>query len=118
MTLQVPVLVIRGRDDVISTPQWELRLAGLAAEGGYREVPSLTRSLVGGGHLLFTDRDPGPPTTATVNKLVTTVGRIRPGQRHHALIELKLLRILASKPPSSLADFPPSGFAAKKARTV
>jgi len=24
-------------------------------------------------HLLFADRDPGPPTTATINKLVTTV---------------------------------------------
>ncbi|WP_262284220.1 TetR/AcrR family transcriptional regulator [Micromonospora sp. MA102] len=37
------------------------------------DVDSLTLSLVGGGHLLFADRDPGPPTTATVNKLVTTV---------------------------------------------
>ncbi|MFG3118925.1 TetR/AcrR family transcriptional regulator [Streptomyces sp. NPDC048197] len=37
------------------------------------DIDSLTLSLVGGGHLLFADRDPGPPTTATVNKLVTAV---------------------------------------------
>ncbi|GGL50170.1 TetR/AcrR family transcriptional regulator [Planomonospora parontospora] len=37
------------------------------------DIDSLTLSLVGGGHLLFADRDPDPPTTATVNKLVTTV---------------------------------------------
>ncbi|MER8091545.1 TetR/AcrR family transcriptional regulator [Streptomyces sp. NPDC087532] len=36
------------------------------------DIDSLTLSLVGGGHLLFADRDPDPPTTATVNKLVTT----------------------------------------------
>jgi pimeloyl-ACP methyl ester carboxylesterase len=39
IALQVPVLVIRGHDDVISSPQWGRRLAALAAEGGYREVP-------------------------------------------------------------------------------
>jgi AcrR family transcriptional regulator len=37
------------------------------------DIDSLTLSLVGGGHLLFADRDPGPPATATVHKLVTTV---------------------------------------------
>jgi AcrR family transcriptional regulator len=37
------------------------------------DLDSLTLSLVGGGHLLFADRDPGPPTTATVHRLVTTV---------------------------------------------
>ncbi|MEU6717930.1 TetR/AcrR family transcriptional regulator [Nonomuraea sp. NPDC046802] len=37
------------------------------------DIDSITLSLVGGGHLLFADRDPDPPTTATVNKLVTTV---------------------------------------------
>ncbi|MFF9001350.1 TetR/AcrR family transcriptional regulator [Streptomyces achromogenes] len=37
------------------------------------DIDSLTLSLVGGGHLLFADRDPGPPTAATVHKLVTTV---------------------------------------------
>ncbi|MEV0095041.1 TetR/AcrR family transcriptional regulator [Streptomyces sp. NPDC050738] len=37
------------------------------------DIDSLTLSLVGGGHLLFADRDSGPPTTAVVNKLVTTV---------------------------------------------
>ncbi|GAA1894478.1 TetR/AcrR family transcriptional regulator [Streptomyces durmitorensis] len=37
------------------------------------DIDSLTLSLVGGGHLLFTDRDSGPPTTTVVNKLVTAV---------------------------------------------
>lgn len=37
------------------------------------DIDSLTLSLVGGGHLLFADRDPGPPATATVHQLVTTV---------------------------------------------
>lgn len=36
------------------------------------DLDSLTLSLVGGGHLLFADRDGGPPTTATVRKFVTT----------------------------------------------
>ncbi|NSC25555.1 TetR/AcrR family transcriptional regulator [Streptomyces albus subsp. chlorinus] len=37
------------------------------------DIDSLTLSLVGGGHLLFADRDPGPPTTEAVNNLVTAV---------------------------------------------
>lgn len=37
------------------------------------DIDSLTLSLVGGGHLLFADRDPGPPSTAAVSKLVTAV---------------------------------------------
>ncbi|MFI6365967.1 TetR/AcrR family transcriptional regulator [Nocardia sp. NPDC050630] len=37
------------------------------------DIDSLTLSLVGGGHLLFTDRDSGPPTTAAVDKFVTSV---------------------------------------------
>jgi len=37
------------------------------------DIDSLTLSLVGGGHLLFADRDPGPPDSAAVNKLVTAV---------------------------------------------
>lgn len=37
------------------------------------DIDSLTLSLVGGGHLLFADRDPGPPAAATVGKLVNTV---------------------------------------------
>jgi pimeloyl-ACP methyl ester carboxylesterase len=36
--LTVPVLVIRGRDDRLSTPQWGHRLAGLARDGRYVEV--------------------------------------------------------------------------------
>ncbi|BDT90358.1 TetR family transcriptional regulator [Nocardia sputorum] len=37
------------------------------------DIESLTLSLVGGGHLLFTDRDAGPPTTAAVEKFVAAV---------------------------------------------
>ncbi|MET9143985.1 MULTISPECIES: TetR/AcrR family transcriptional regulator [unclassified Streptomyces] len=39
------------------------------------DIDSLTLSLVGGGHLLFADRDraPDPPAAETVRKLVTTV---------------------------------------------
>jgi len=48
----------------------ERELGRIAADA---DIDSLTLSLVGGGHLLFADRDPGTPTTATVNKLVTTV---------------------------------------------
>lgn len=48
----------------------EREMGRIAADA---DIDSLTLSLVGGGHLLFADRDPDPPTTATVNKLVTTV---------------------------------------------
>ncbi|MEV8314578.1 TetR/AcrR family transcriptional regulator [Streptomyces sp. NPDC059900] len=37
------------------------------------DIDSLTLSLVGGGHLLFADRDPGPPGAAAVSKFVTAV---------------------------------------------
>jgi AcrR family transcriptional regulator len=37
------------------------------------DIDALTLSLVGGGHLLFADRDPGPPTTAVVGRFVTSV---------------------------------------------
>ncbi|HEY8473588.1 MAG TPA: TetR/AcrR family transcriptional regulator [Natronosporangium sp.] len=37
------------------------------------DLDSLTLSLVGGGHLLFADRDTGPPTAAAVKKFVSTV---------------------------------------------
>ncbi|MFK4085319.1 TetR family transcriptional regulator [Kribbella sp. NPDC020789] len=36
------------------------------------DIDSVTLSLVGGGHLLFADRDPGPPTTTAVHRLVTS----------------------------------------------
>lgn len=48
----------------------ERELGRIAADA---DIDSLTLSLVGGGHLLFADSDPGPPTSATVNKFVTTV---------------------------------------------
>jgi AcrR family transcriptional regulator len=47
----------------------ERDLGRIAADA---DIDSLTLSLVGGGHLLLSDRDPCP-TTATVNKLVKTV---------------------------------------------
>jgi pimeloyl-ACP methyl ester carboxylesterase len=37
--LRMPVLVIRGRDDAISTPAWASHLATLPADGRYVEVP-------------------------------------------------------------------------------
>ncbi|MEU5760905.1 TetR/AcrR family transcriptional regulator [Nocardia sp. NPDC047648] len=37
------------------------------------DIDSLTLSLVGGAHLLFTGRDPGPPTTSAVEKFVAAV---------------------------------------------
>ncbi|MFH8462475.1 TetR/AcrR family transcriptional regulator [Streptomyces sp. NPDC017991] len=48
----------------------ERELGRIAADA---DIDSLTLSLVGGGHLLFTDRGPGPPDTAVVSKLVTAV---------------------------------------------
>ncbi|CAG6392010.1 TetR family transcriptional regulator [Streptomyces cocklensis] len=50
----------------------ERRLGRIAADA---DIDSLTLSLVGGGHLLFADRDrdPGSPATAVVSKLVTAV---------------------------------------------
>jgi AcrR family transcriptional regulator len=37
------------------------------------DLDALTLSLVGGGHLMFADRDPGPPATSAVEKFVTAV---------------------------------------------
>ncbi|MFC9058767.1 TetR/AcrR family transcriptional regulator [Streptomyces sp. NPDC057074] len=48
----------------------ERALGRVAADA---DIDSLTLSLVGGGHLVLTDRGPGPPATEAVNKLVTAV---------------------------------------------
>lgn len=48
----------------------ERGLGRLAADA---DIDSLTLSLVGGGHLLFADRDAGPPATAAVRRLVASV---------------------------------------------
>ncbi|HKT01948.1 MAG TPA: TetR/AcrR family transcriptional regulator [Rugosimonospora sp.] len=48
----------------------ERELGRIAADA---DIDSLTLSLVGGGHLLFADRDPEPPTTATIDRFVSTV---------------------------------------------
>ncbi|MGW4772795.1 TetR/AcrR family transcriptional regulator [Nocardia sp. NPDC004278] len=48
----------------------ERELGRIAADA---DIDSLTLSLVGGGHLLFTDRDAGPPTTSAVEKFVAAV---------------------------------------------
>jgi AcrR family transcriptional regulator len=37
------------------------------------DIDSLTLSLVGGGHLLFADPEPGPPADASVRRLVAAV---------------------------------------------
>ena len=37
------------------------------------DIGSLTLSLVGGGHLLFADHDPGPPGTAAITRFVAAV---------------------------------------------
>ncbi|MFG2594774.1 TetR/AcrR family transcriptional regulator [Streptomyces sp. NPDC048462] len=48
----------------------ERDLGRIAADA---DIDSLTLSLVGGGHLLFADREPGPPDTEAVGRLVTAV---------------------------------------------
>ncbi|ONH21963.1 TetR/AcrR family transcriptional regulator [Pseudofrankia asymbiotica] len=48
----------------------ERDLGRIAADA---DIDSLALSLVGGGHLLFADHESGPPTPATVNRLVTSV---------------------------------------------
>ncbi|MGW2174844.1 TetR/AcrR family transcriptional regulator [Streptomyces sp. NPDC001705] len=48
----------------------ERALGRVAADA---DIDSLTLSLVGGGHLVFTDHGPGPPATEAVSKLVTAV---------------------------------------------
>ncbi|MFC4630234.1 TetR/AcrR family transcriptional regulator [Promicromonospora alba] len=47
------------------------RALGRIAAGS--DIESLTLSLVGGGHLLFADQNPGPPTAAAVTRYVTSV---------------------------------------------
>jgi AcrR family transcriptional regulator len=49
----------------------EERALGRIAAGS--DIESLTLSLVGGGHLLFADQNPGPPTAAAVTRYVTSV---------------------------------------------
>ncbi|MGW1261585.1 TetR/AcrR family transcriptional regulator [Streptomyces drozdowiczii] len=48
----------------------EERALGRVAAGA--DIDSLTLSLVGGGHLLFADREPGPPDAVAVGRLVTS----------------------------------------------
>ncbi|GAA3930296.1 TetR/AcrR family transcriptional regulator [Actinomadura viridis] len=48
----------------------ERELGRVAADA---DLDSLTLSLVGGGHLMFVDSDPCPPSTAAVSKFVTAV---------------------------------------------
>jgi AcrR family transcriptional regulator len=48
----------------------ERTLGRIAADS---DIDSLTLSLVGGGHLLFADQNPGPPTAAAVTRYVTSV---------------------------------------------
>ncbi|MGK8523022.1 TetR/AcrR family transcriptional regulator [Nocardia asteroides] len=48
----------------------ERELGRIAADA---DIEALTLSLVGGGHLLFTDRDPGSPLGSAVEKFVAAV---------------------------------------------
>ena len=48
----------------------ERELGRIAANA---DIDSLALSLVGGGHLLFADLDPGPPSKASVRRLVSAV---------------------------------------------
>ncbi|MFJ3088683.1 TetR/AcrR family transcriptional regulator [Streptomyces sp. NPDC086838] len=48
----------------------EERALGRVAPGA--DIDSLTLSLVGGGHLLFAGREPGPPDAVAVGRLVTS----------------------------------------------
>ncbi|MFE7311747.1 TetR/AcrR family transcriptional regulator [Streptomyces sp. NPDC057555] len=48
----------------------ERELGRIAA---HADVDTLAPTLIGAGHLLFADREGGPPTTAAVHKVVTTV---------------------------------------------
>lgn len=48
----------------------ERELGRIAADA---DIDALTLSLVGGGHLLHADRDPGPPSATAVGKFVTGV---------------------------------------------
>lgn len=48
----------------------ERELGRIAADA---DIDSLTLSLVGGGHLLFTDGDHGPPATSAVERFVAAV---------------------------------------------
>lgn len=48
----------------------ERELGRIAANA---DIDSLALSLVGGGHLLFADPDPGPPSKASVRRLVSAV---------------------------------------------
>jgi AcrR family transcriptional regulator len=54
----------------------ERELGRVAAD---TDIDALTLSLVGGGHLLFADRDPGPPPTGVVHHFVTaaTTGAVQ-----------------------------------------
>ncbi|MFE6686441.1 TetR/AcrR family transcriptional regulator [Streptomyces sp. NPDC057743] len=48
----------------------ERELGRIAADA---DVDTLAPTLIGAGHLLFADREAGPPTTAAVHKVVATV---------------------------------------------
>jgi hypothetical protein len=60
----------RVRPPVVGNHDWAAITASNVRPAGSQ---ALERRLVGGAHLLFADRDPGPPAAAAVQKLVTTV---------------------------------------------
>jgi AcrR family transcriptional regulator len=56
--------------DAVSAYLADERDAGRIAADA--DIGSLTLSLVGGGHLLFTNREPGPPSRPTVERFVAS----------------------------------------------
>ncbi|MFC9806668.1 TetR/AcrR family transcriptional regulator [Streptomyces griseoaurantiacus] len=75
-----PAILVQITEAVTAHLREERDLGRVAADA---DIDSLALSLVGGGHLLFADRDSGPPSRAAVRQLVATVladvVRRRPG---------------------------------------
>lgn len=65
------IAVLSQATTAISTYLAEERALGRIAPDA--DLESLTLSLVGGGHLLFADGDPGPPAATAVTRFVTSV---------------------------------------------
>lgn len=65
------IAVLSQATTAISTYLAEERTLGRIASDA--DLESLTLSLVGGGHLLFADGDPGPPAATAVTRFVTSV---------------------------------------------
>ncbi len=65
------IAILAQATNAISSYLADERVLGRVAADA--DIDALTLSLVGGGHLLFADRDPGPPSKDVVGKFVTAV---------------------------------------------